>query len=139
MHDADSAPEPFLSELAALRQQHAALAAALADQQRAERESDARFRDLIEGSIQGIVIHRNFTPLFANQASATILGYESPDDIIKMGSLLTIFPPAERVRLTGYVCRRARRVEASRGNKSTRYCAKMARLSGWTPRYARSS
>src|SRR5438270_4668699 len=73
MHDADSAPEPFLAELVALRQQHAALAAALADQQRAERESDARFRDLIEGSIQGIVIHRNFIPLFANQAYATIL------------------------------------------------------------------
>jgi two-component system, cell cycle sensor histidine kinase PleC len=103
MHDADSAPEPLLAELAALRQQHAALAAALADQQRAERESDARFRDLIEGSIQGIVIHRNFIPLFANQAYATILGYESPDDILKMGSLLPIFPPAERVRLTGYL------------------------------------
>src|SRR5262249_11170076 len=103
MHDADSTPEPLLAELTALRQQHAALAAALADQQRAERESDARFRDLIEGSIQGIVIHRNFIPLFANQAYATILGYESPDDILKMGSLLSIFPPAERVRLTGYL------------------------------------
>jgi two-component system cell cycle sensor histidine kinase PleC len=103
MHDADSAPASLLTELVALRQQYAALAAALADQQRAERESDARFRDLIEGSIQGIVIHRNFTPLFANQACATILGYESPADIIKMGSLLPIFPPTERVRLTGYV------------------------------------
>jgi two-component system, cell cycle sensor histidine kinase PleC len=103
MYDADSASETLLAELAALRQQYAALAAALVDQQRAERESDARFRDLIEGSIQGIVIHRNFTPLFANQAYATILGYESPDDIIKMGSLLSIFPPAERTRLTGYV------------------------------------
>jgi two-component system, cell cycle sensor histidine kinase PleC len=103
MYDAHSAPEPLLAELAALRQQYAALAAALVDQQRAERESDARFRDLIEGSIQGIVIHRHFTPLFANQAYATILGYESPDDIIKMGSLLPIFPPAERARLTGYV------------------------------------
>jgi two-component system cell cycle sensor histidine kinase PleC len=103
MYDAESASEPLLAELAALRQQYAALAAALVDQQRAERESDARFRDLIEGSIQGIVIHRNFTPLFANQAYATILGYESPDDIIKMGSLLSIFPPAERTRLTGYV------------------------------------
>ena len=103
MDDAHSAPEPLLAELAALRQQYAALAAALVDQQRAERESDARFRDLIEGSIQGMVIHRNFIPLFANQAYATILGYESPDDIIKMGSLLPIFPPAERTRLTGYV------------------------------------
>jgi two-component system cell cycle sensor histidine kinase PleC len=103
MHDADSASAPLLAELAALRQQLAALAASLVDQQRAERESDARFRDLIEGSIQGIVIHRNFTPLFANQAYATILGYESPDEILKMGSLLPIFPPTERIRLTGYV------------------------------------
>jgi PAS domain-containing protein len=93
MHDADSTPASLRAELVALRQQHAALAAALADQQRAERESDARFRDLIEGSMQGMVMHRNFTPLFANQASATILGYESPDEISKMGSLLPIFPP----------------------------------------------
>ena len=103
MHDAESAPAPLLAELAAMRQQLAALAAALGDRRRAERESDARFRDLIEGSIQGIVIHRNFTPLFANQASATILGYEGPDEIINMGSLLPLFPPAERTRLTGYV------------------------------------
>jgi two-component system cell cycle sensor histidine kinase PleC len=103
MHDVDSAPEPLLAELAAMRQQLAALAAALFDQRRAERESDTRFRDLIEGSIQGIVVHRNFTPLFANQAYATILGYESPEAILKMGSLLPIFPPAERARLTGYV------------------------------------
>ena len=66
MHDTDSASEPLLAELAALRQQLTALATSLVDQQRAERESDARFRDLIEGSIQGIVIHRNFIPLFAN-------------------------------------------------------------------------
>jgi PAS domain S-box-containing protein len=103
MYDTDSASEPLLAELAALRQQLAALAASLVDQQRAERESDARFRDLIEGSIQGIVIHRNFTPLFANQAYAMILGYGSPDEILKMGSLLPIFPPAEQIRLTGYV------------------------------------
>ena len=38
MHDAHSASEPLLAELAALRQQYAALAAALVDQQRAERE-----------------------------------------------------------------------------------------------------
>jgi two-component system cell cycle sensor histidine kinase PleC len=103
MRNADSAPEPLLAELARLRQQLATLAAALVDQQRAERESDARFRDLIEGSIQGIVIHRNFVPLFANQAYAAILGYESPEEILKMGSLLPIFPPTERARLAGYV------------------------------------
>ena len=32
------------------------------------RESEQRFRDLIEGSIQGILIHRRGKPLFVNQA-----------------------------------------------------------------------
>ena len=63
MDDAHSAPEPLLAELAALRQQYAALAAALVDQQRAERESDARFRDLIEGSIQGMAFTAISPPL----------------------------------------------------------------------------
>ena len=38
MQDTDSASEPLLAKLAALRQQLAALAAFLVDQQRAERE-----------------------------------------------------------------------------------------------------
>ena len=32
-------------------------------------ESEERFRNLIEGSIQGILIHRDFEALFVNQAS----------------------------------------------------------------------
>lgn len=38
------------------------------------RESEERFRNLIEGSIQGILVHRDFEPLFVNQAYADILG-----------------------------------------------------------------
>jgi hypothetical protein len=44
MPDTDSTPAALLAEPVALHQQPAALAAALADQQRAKRESDARFR-----------------------------------------------------------------------------------------------
>ena len=128
MHDAHSASEPLLAELAALRQQYAALAAALVDQQRAERESDALPRPH-RGFDSGYCHSPQFHPLFANQAYATILGYESPDDIIKMGSLLPIFPPAERARLTGYVQARQEGRSVS-GNRSTRSCAKMARPSG---------
>lgn len=72
------------------------------------RASEARFRDLIEGSIQGIVIHRNLKPLFANQAYAEILGYDTPEDILRLDSLLPLLAPQERERIAGYV--RARQV-----------------------------
>ena len=47
--------------------------------ERALRESEERFRNLIEGSIQGIFIERDSKVLFANQAFAEIMGYDSPD------------------------------------------------------------
>jgi PAS domain S-box-containing protein len=52
--------------------------------------TEARFRELIEGSIQGIVIHRRFKPLFANKAFADMYGFDSvaavlaEDDIFPM-------------------------------------------------------
>lgn len=65
-------------------------------------ESEQSFRNLIEGSIQGIVIQRDGQPLFANDAFAQILGYSSPDEILALGSLEPIFAPHERDRLRAY-------------------------------------
>jgi diguanylate cyclase (GGDEF)-like protein/PAS domain S-box-containing protein len=62
---------------------------------RAKRRSDDRlpnFRDLIENSVQGIVVHRNFKPLYANKAFATLFGYASPDDIMKLPLLRPLVP-----------------------------------------------
>lgn len=56
------------------------------------RKSEARFRNLIEGSVQGIVIFRGFKALFVNQSFADIYGY-SKNEILDMESLLTIVPP----------------------------------------------
>ena len=53
--------------------------------------SEQRFRDLIEGSIQGILIHRNFKPLFINQTFADMTGY-SVDELLAMDSLLQLVP-----------------------------------------------
>lgn len=66
------------------------------------RASDERFRHLVEGSIQGIVIHRNFKPLFVNQAYVELMGYETPDEIFEMGTLMPLLAPHERTRLTQY-------------------------------------
>ncbi|MEI6684386.1 MAG: PAS domain S-box protein, partial [Bacteroidota bacterium] len=56
------------------------------------RDSEARFRGLIEGSIQGILIHRNFIPLFANDAYARIFGFARTDDLLKLTSLEVLMP-----------------------------------------------
>ena len=57
-----------------------AIATDITDRIRAEdalRESEARFRNLIEVSLQGVCIHRDGLPLFVNQACADIFGYGS--------------------------------------------------------------
>lgn len=77
----------------------------ITDRKRAEeslRESEARFRDLVEGSIQGIFVHRDFRMLFANRAMAEMLGYESPEELLKIDSVLNFVHPEERARTTGF-------------------------------------
>ncbi|UEM19480.1 PAS domain S-box protein [Skermanella mucosa] len=59
-------------------------------------ESEARFRDLIEGSIQGIVIHRGFRPLFVNGAFARMHGYPSADEVMALPSLLALLTEERR-------------------------------------------
>ncbi|MEE9146671.1 MAG: PAS domain S-box protein, partial [Candidatus Tectomicrobia bacterium] len=66
------------------------------------RNSEKRFRNLVEGSIQGIVIHQDFKPLFANQAYADMHGYETPEDILLMDTVLPLIAPHERDWLTRY-------------------------------------
>jgi PAS domain S-box-containing protein len=64
--------------------------------------SEVKFRKLTEGSIEGIVIHREFRALFVNQAYAEIFGYGSPDEILAMDDILPMFAPHERERAQRY-------------------------------------
>jgi len=80
------------------------------EQQIAEREATAvalhekevMFRNLVEGSVQGILIHRNWKPLFANQAYANLHGYASPDEILALDSIAGLDAAHERERLRLY-------------------------------------
>ncbi|HIJ56477.1 MAG TPA: PAS domain S-box protein [Deltaproteobacteria bacterium] len=65
------------------------------------RESEEQFRDLVEGSIQGILIHRDHKPLFVNQAYAAIRGY-TPEEILGMDSIVPMFSPQDQARLVEY-------------------------------------
>lgn len=51
------------------------------------RESEQRFRAIVEGSNHGIIVHRDGSPLFANPAMAKLLGYDSPDDLLCLVSI----------------------------------------------------
>ncbi|UPW18356.1 sensor domain-containing diguanylate cyclase [Agarivorans sp. TSD2052] len=59
-------------------------------------ESEQRYRSLLETSIQGILVHRDFEPLYANQALVDLIGYDSPEDILNMPSLLSLIPEANQ-------------------------------------------
>ena len=67
------------------------------------KESEERFRNLIEGSIEGICVHRDWKPLFANQSFAGMLGFDTPEELIANGSLFELVPKYERERLLGYL------------------------------------
>ena len=63
--------------------------------------NEQRFRNLIEGSIQGVLIHRNHQPLFVNSQWASIHGYD-PEEIINMPSIIPLISPNDRARLIEY-------------------------------------
>jgi len=72
------------------------------------RRTERRFRDLAEGSIQGIFVHRSWRLLFANQSLAEILGYDSVDELMELGTLHHFFHPSDHARLRAYSDARAR-------------------------------
>jgi PAS domain S-box-containing protein len=64
------------------------------------RESEARFRSLIEGSLQGIIVTTpERKPLFANKRFADIFGFASPQEVLAIPSTFELLAPHERERL----------------------------------------
>ena len=60
------------------------------------RDNEAKFRDLAEGSVQGICIQQNFVPFCCNQAFATMFGFSSAEEAIAFGSMATLMPAPTR-------------------------------------------
>jgi PAS domain S-box-containing protein len=83
----------------------------ITDRKKAETElaeSEQRFRSLVEGSIQGMFVHRDLQLLFANEECARILGYENLRELQAAGPIEQHFHPDERDRLRGYAEARLR-------------------------------
>lgn len=66
------------------------------------REQEMRFRDLIEGSIQGVLVHRENEIIFANRALLDMLRYESVDELVAQGDVLSFVHEDDRKRLKEY-------------------------------------
>jgi PAS domain S-box-containing protein len=82
----------------------------VSDRRRAEqalRDSEARYRALAEGSIEGICIVQDGLIRFANQALCDIFGYAGPDALLGQ-PVLILNAPEEHDRLKSYRLRRLR-------------------------------
>ena len=88
--------------------------------------SERRFRNLVEGSIQGILIHRDDRPLFVNDAWSQIFGY-SPAEVREASTTLDFAAPEEHERLQGY-----REAQMTGESAPTRYEYKGLRKNGTT-------
>ena len=73
-------------------------------QLRALESSESRYRELTEGSIQGIAVHRNGEPLFVNASWAGMHGFADPDDpeIAKNFNTLVLPENRQEVQETHY-------------------------------------
>ena len=60
------------------------------------RQSEQRLRNLVEGSIQGLIVDVGGTPKFANQAFADILGFANPAEVLRAESVYEFIHPDER-------------------------------------------
>lgn len=64
------------------------------------RESEERFRNLVEGSLQGIgIVDRQFAPVFVNEAYAAMFGYPDAEEMQRLDSHLELFAPRDRDRI----------------------------------------
>ncbi|MBP90874.1 MAG: hypothetical protein CMJ64_29880 [Planctomycetaceae bacterium] len=70
-------------------------------------EFETRFRKLVEGSLQGILIHRMFRPLFVNDAWASLHGY-TVEEVLAMDSVLPLIAADEHDKAMAFAEARLR-------------------------------
>ena len=66
------------------------------------KHSEARFRSLVEGSIEGIAVQSNREIVFANESAAKMFGYHTTDAFFALRSIDNIIAPEDRERLQGF-------------------------------------
>ncbi len=64
--------------------------------------ANEQFKAMVEGSIQGYMVHIDRVPVFVNQAYADMLGYASPVEILELGCTECIYAEHEHQRMREY-------------------------------------
>lgn len=54
-----------------------------------------RYRRLLVESTEGVLVHRNLKPLFANPAAARIGGFHSVEELLRVDSIISVVHPAD--------------------------------------------
>ncbi|MBT6913003.1 MAG: PAS domain S-box protein, partial [Rhodospirillaceae bacterium] len=108
--------------------------------ERARHESESRFRNLIEGSLEGILVaDSNKQAIFVNAKAAQIFGYDSVEDMMAIDSIERIIAPHElpRIRewrrriLSGEETNIEQEYQACRKDGTLTWVHAMARLVEW--------
>ncbi len=50
------------------------------------------YKDMVDHAVQGILVHANFRPLYANAAFARLFGYDSPEEILALPLIRPLLP-----------------------------------------------
>ena len=99
MRDNHRPKQDLVHEVTGLRKQILDLKEAMVARRRVEealREAEARLRSLTDGAPVGLCLfRRDGTPLIANAPFARMLGYDSPAELQRVGSVLGIFATAQ--------------------------------------------
>ena len=99
MRDNHRPKQDLIHEVTGLRKQIVDLKEAMVARRRVEealREGEARLRLLTDGAPVGLCLFRHDgTPLTANTPFARMLGYDSPAELQRVGSVLGIFATVE--------------------------------------------
>lgn len=102
-------------------------------------ESERRYRDLVDGSVQGIMVMDVDRYLFANKTSATIFGYETPEELMSLRANHDLIAPADRnraqmfarARLAGEQVPTRFNVQALKKDGSTIILDTIVKLTAW--------
>jgi len=63
------------------------------------KDDNGVFRRLADDLLQGLLVHSDYAPLYANPAASAILGFDAPSALVEAGSLKPLFPEDVRERL----------------------------------------
>jgi PAS domain S-box-containing protein len=106
MRDNHRPKQDLIHEVTGLRKQILDLKEAMVARRRVEdalREAESRLRSLTDGAPVGLCLfRRDGTPLTSNAPFARMLGYDSPAELQRIGSVLGVFATTEeRSRVLG--------------------------------------